>query len=76
MSEDKIQQLPGTRISPETLLCKSMEDIEDTRDVIIITRHKDDTYSCTWSSQRLSDLSFATKMLEIALTEAICGDSA
>lgn len=60
----KIIHMPGTRLSPEVVLHRTLEKIEHIESVAVVIRWKvDDTYDVDWSQQKTSELCMSAMML-------------
>ena len=57
--QPKLVHLPGTKLSPETVLHRTLNKLEHIEHVIVIIGWKDGAVACDWSLMRTSDLSFA-----------------
>jgi hypothetical protein len=70
MSEDtpkferKIIHLPGTKLTPEVVLHRTLTKLPHIKAVTIIIQWDDDSYAVDWSSMRVSELSLASMTLE------------
>jgi hypothetical protein len=62
MSEDtpkferKIIRLPGTKLTPEVVLHRTLTKLAHIKAVTVIIQWDDDSFDCDWSSHKLSDL--------------------
>jgi hypothetical protein len=69
--EQKILHLPGTRLSPEVVLHRTLTKLDHIRSIAIVVQWEDESFDCDWSQMRLSDLCMAEKIFSMTVTEAI-----
>ena len=65
----KIAVLPGCDISPKTVLASALEHVGTTRDIVIITKEKNDALTIVYSTMSLSDLTLLKSMLDNKVQE-------
>lgn len=70
----KIRIFPGSRVSPEVLLHRTLDKVKRIKAVTAIIQWDDDTYSCDWSSMKVSELCMAEKILAIEVFKEL-GDN-
>jgi len=61
-----VHHLPGTKLSPEVVLHRTLQKIEDIQSVIVLIAWKDDpdrTWSADWSLMKKSDFAAAAMVL-------------
>ena len=66
MADDYIPplvHLPGTRLTPEVVLHRTMNKMRRIKAVTIVIQWDDDTMSVDWSQQKASELCMAALML-------------
>lgn len=54
--ERKIIHLPGTRLTPEVVLHRTLTKTAHIKAVAVVIQWNDDSFECDWSSYKLSDL--------------------
>ena len=67
MADDYIPplvHLPGTRLTPEVVLHRTINKMQRIKGVAIVIQWDDDTMSVDWSSMRTSDLCMAAMVLD------------
>ena len=62
--ERKVVHLPGTRLTPEVALARTMQKLPCIKAVAIVIQWDDDTFDCDWSSMKTSELCMASKVLD------------
>lgn len=70
----KIQSLPGSTLSPETVLHQNLEQIDEIDAIVIMKMTKDGRWLIDWSNMAANDIAFAHRIFGIALDEMICGE--
>lgn len=63
-TKSKIRHLPGTILTPEVVLHRTLEKIKDIESVTIVVKNKDGTYECDWSQQALSKFALGIQVLQ------------
>lgn len=71
--ERKVVHLPGTILTPEVALARTMQKLPRIKAVTIVIQWDDDTFDCDWSSMKTSELCMASKVLDRQVDEAIEG---
>ena len=71
----KLVSFPGSCLSPEVLLHRTMPKLDRIKAITVIIQWDDDTYACDWSSMRISELCMAEKVLSMETAKAIIADS-
>jgi hypothetical protein len=61
----KVELFPGKHMDWRGLLALIMEDLT-IKSVAIVTQHHGDEYSARWSGQKLEDLAFKGRILDMA----------
>jgi hypothetical protein len=64
MSTDKLVHLPGTLLTPNVVLHRTLEKLDHVKGVIVIIQWKDNTMAVDWSSFALSELAMASMVLD------------
>lgn len=54
----KIVHLPGTKLTPDVVLHRTISKLDRIKAVTVIIQWDDDTLDFDWSQQRVSDLCF------------------
>ena len=57
-NEPKIRQLPGRRVTPETLLAMALEDCRDTKIAVVVTLNGDDLCDIVHSRASIAELTY------------------
>ena len=70
----KVAHLPGTRLTPDVVLARTMEKMPHIKAVTVVIQWDDDTFDCDWSSMRTSELCMAAKVLDCNVDEEVGGD--
>ncbi len=60
----KLIQLPGTRLSPETVLHRTLNKIKRIKGIAIVIQWDDDTMEADWSQMKVSELCMASMLLD------------
>lgn len=60
----KIRQLPGVRLTPETVLHRTLDKLAHIKSVVIVIQWNDDSFDCDWSQMRVADLCMASYALQ------------
>lgn len=69
----KIFHLPGTRLTPEVVLHRTLTKVDHVEAVTVIIQWKDGTYAVDWSQQKVRDLCMASMVLHDKATDAMHG---
>lgn len=70
--EPPLVSLPGTRLSPEVLLHRTLNKVGRMKAVTVIIQWDDDTFDCDWSSMKTSELCMAEKVFDEEVRKALC----
>lgn len=70
---DKIRQLPGTRMSPRTLLHQVLERGDELQAVAVVVFERDGSMWSEWSNMKSSDLAAAAVIMHADANEALQG---
>lgn len=62
--EPKLIHLPGTRLTPEVVLHRTLAKLDNIKSVNVIIQWKDDTFSTDHSSQRVSELTMGVMVVD------------
>lgn len=60
----KLVHLPGTAVSPQLVLHRTLDKLERIKAVTIIIQWDNDEYATDWSQMRVSELCMASMCLE------------
>lgn len=71
--ERKIVHLPGTKLTPEVALHRTLSKLEHIKAVTIIIQWDDDTFDVDWSSMKASELAMASLVLQNTATGVAMG---
>lgn len=61
--ERKIIHMPGTRLTPEVVLHRTLTKTAHIKAVAIVIQWNDDSFECDWSTHKLSDLCMGSMVL-------------
>lgn len=56
--------LPGTKLSPEVVIHRTLDKLSRIKNVIVIIQWDDNTMDCDWSQMKVSELSMAALVLQ------------
>lgn len=70
----KIKHLPGTRLTPEVVLHRTLGKLEAIKSVCVIIEWDDDTYDMDWSQQPLSSLAMAQVTVDKHIRDLVDGN--
>lgn len=70
----KLVQLPGTKLSPEVVLHRSLNKLDHIDHVLVIIGWKDGSVDCDWSQMTISQLCFADVSLTMQIQELLRGN--
>lgn len=62
--EPKIVHLPGTELSPEVVLHRTLAKIDRIKAVTIVIQWDDESFDADWSSMKTSELCMAAILLQ------------
>jgi hypothetical protein len=65
--------LPGTRLTPETILHRTLGKLDRIKAVTIVIQWDDDTFDIDWSQMKVSELCMAAMVLDGAAKDEIHG---
>ena len=71
--ERKVVHLPGTTLTPEVALARTMQKLPRIKAVAIVIQWDDDTFDCDWSSMRTSELCMASRVFDRQVDDVIGG---
>lgn len=61
--EPKLVHLPGSRLTPEVVLHRTLNKLERIKGVVVIVQWGDDTFDVDWSQMKTSELAMAGVVL-------------
>lgn len=67
----KIVSLPGSDVSPETALHRTLNKLEHIKSVVIIIQWNDGSFACDWSSMKVSELCMAEKVFSVGVEDEL-----
>lgn len=67
----KIVHLSHTDLTPEVVLHRTLDNINNIKSVVVVIERKDGMCDVDWSKQHTSSLCMAGKALDIAITDAV-----
>lgn len=62
--ERKIIHLPGTKLTPEVVLHRTLTKLDHIKSVTVIIQWNDETFDVDWSQQQVSDLCTGSMLLQ------------
>ena len=71
--EPTLIHLPGTKLTPEVVLHRTLNKIDRIKSVAIVICWDDDTYDTDWSQQQLNVLCTGALVLQHKAMEALVG---
>lgn len=60
----KIAHLPGTKLTPEVVLARTLEKAPRIKSVVVVVMWDDDTFDTDWSQMQVSEFCMASKILD------------
>jgi len=63
--------LPGTRLTPEVVLHRTMNKLEHIKAVVVIIQWDDETFSIDWSQMKVSDMAMSSVILNQTTTDVV-----
>lgn len=70
-----IIHLPGTRLTPEVLLHRTLTKCARIKAVAVVIQWDDDTYDFDWSQQKINELCMAAILFHAEVTAVAKGDA-
>jgi hypothetical protein len=67
----KIIHMPGTVLTPEVVLHRTLQKLEYIKSVVVIIEWDDETHDMDWSKQRLDTLAMARLTIEKEIFDLI-----
>ena len=67
----KLISLPGSKVSPEVLLHRTLDKLDRIKSIVMIIQWDDDSYACDWSSLKISELCMAEKILSLDVEDEL-----
>lgn len=74
--DPQLVHLPGTRLTPDVVLHRTLNKISDIKAVTVVIQWNDDRFSVDWSQMRASELCAAALMLDINARDVLEGNDA
>ncbi len=68
----KMVHLPGTRLSPEVVLHRTLAKLPRIKSVVIVIQWDDDTFDTDWSQMKVSELACCSLILNKDATDTLC----
>lgn len=62
--DPKIVHLPGTKLTPTTVLHRTLDKVAKLKSVVVLMQWDDDTYAVDWSTTRVADLCTMSMMMD------------
>lgn len=72
--ERKIIHLPGTTLTPEVLLHRTLQKVSRIKAVALVIQWDDDSFDTDWSSMKSSELCMASLVLSHTATKVAMGE--
>jgi len=63
--------LPGTRLTPEVVLHRTMNKLEHIKAVVVIIQWDDETFNVDWSQMKASELAMSSLILNQTATDVL-----
>lgn len=67
--EPKLLHLPGTKLTPEVVLHRTINKLDSIKAVFVVIQWHDETYDCDWSQMKVSELCMAEKIMDATVRE-------
>lgn len=74
MYEPKLVHLPGTKLTPEIVIHRTLGKIEHIKSITVVIQWNDDTFDCDWSQMKVSELCMAEKILSMNVSNIVDND--
>lgn len=72
--QPKLVHLPGTRLSPEVVLHRTLAKIEHIKAVAVVIQWQDDSFEADWSALKISELCMAALLFTDAVRKVATGE--
>lgn len=69
--EPKLVSLPGSSVSPEVSLHRTLNKLDRIKAVAVIIQWDDGTFNCDWSTFKISELCMAAKVFSMEVEDEI-----
>ena len=69
----KMVHLPGTKLTPEVVLHRTLQKLEHIKAVTVMIQWNDDSYDADWSQMKVSELCMAERQLHLNIDETLHG---
>lgn len=73
--EPKLVHLPGTRLTPEVVLHRTLNKIDRIKSVVVVIQWDDGSHEIDWSQQTTSVMCTASTMLQYQAQRLVMGDA-
>ena len=67
----KLVHLPGSRLTPEVVLHRTLNKVDRIKAVAVIILWDDDSYDTDWSNMKLSELVMSVKALDLDMAHEL-----
>lgn len=67
----KVVHLPGTKLTPEVVLHRTLQKLDSIAGVVVLIQWKDSTVDVDWSNMKLSELAFASVILQKTVVDQV-----
>lgn len=64
MTTQKLIHLPGTVLTPEVVLHRTLQEVEHISSIVVLIQWKDDSVSMDWSEQENQDLAMKSTVIQ------------
>lgn len=71
----RLVHLPGTVLSPEVVLHRTLNKLEHIKAVAVVIQWDDDTFDTDWSQMRVSEICMAAMVLDDDARKIMKGES-
>lgn len=73
--EPKLVHLPGTRLTPEVVLHRTLNKLDQIKSVIVIIQWDDESHEIDWSQQPTSAMCTSVVALQYQAAKLLMGDA-
>lgn len=70
----KVYNLPGAARTAEVLLHQTIEKLPRIKAITMVIQWDDETYAGDWSSQKVSELCMASRVLDLEVGKIVSGE--
>ena len=70
----RLVHLPNTKLTPEVVLHRTLNKLDNIKAVAIVIQWNDDTFDCDWSQMRVSELCMASLSFQDDVMKTMKGE--